>query len=273
MTRRINPIYSGKRKDFHWIGFGSGRGTNICACARVIKPTLVFSDRPKAKMLNLEDLADVPRIVIDGYEACGSWKKAKGNKNLEDEYLKRSLDYDYQVMSSIKEFEKTQGVTIDLIVLGGYMRLVQKPMLDAYKDRIINVHPADLSILDKNNARKYTGDDAVEKCIRAREKSTKSSVIIVDGGVDHGEILVQGPTLENNYYLHKAVTVKGYAAEQQLAQKRISDWPALTTALEMIAGGRLALGTEKEFFNEWRRVYLDGSPLGYEGYQLSEAKK
>ena len=72
---KMKKIYSGKYEDFSWVGFGSGSGTNLRECAKVIKPALIFSDRPKAKLLQLEEFTDVPKIVLDGYKICGSWKK------------------------------------------------------------------------------------------------------------------------------------------------------------------------------------------------------
>ncbi|MBU1201336.1 MAG: hypothetical protein KJ583_00640 [Nanoarchaeota archaeon] len=273
MTRGINPIYSGKRKDFNWAGFGSGKGTNIRECAKLMKPSLIFSDRPEAELLTLEELAGVPKIVLDGFKACGSWKKAVGKPEVEKEYKKKSFDYNFQILQVFKEFEDTEGISIDLIVLGGYMRLLGSPILNAYKDKIINVHPADLSILSEKHKRLYIGEDAVKDAILAGKNNTRSSVIIVDEKTDHGEILVQGPSLENYRFLHKPMTLEQYSLEHQQAQKEVSDWPALTTALDMIADSRLALGKNKYFFNEWRRVYLDGKPLGYQGYQLLEDEK
>jgi len=85
---KITPIYSGKPNDFCWAGFGSGSGTNLRECAKVAPPKLIFSDRPGAKLLSLEELANVQQIVVDGYKACGSWKKAQGNPEAEAEYKK-----------------------------------------------------------------------------------------------------------------------------------------------------------------------------------------
>ena len=96
--------------------------------------------------------------------------------------------------------------------------------------------------------------------------------MIVDEGVDHGEILVQGPGVDvdkeiANLYPFIGIDekVRAYAGLHQDRQKEESDWPALTTALEMIAQGRFALSKEKDIWGEWRTVFLDGKPLPYEG--------
>lgn len=111
MTEKINPIYSGKLEDFHWVGFGSGSGTNLRECTKVIKPSFIFSDRPKAKLLNLDELAGIPREVINGYQACGSWKNAQGNPELEGEYNRRSLKFNKNIVDSLHEFESKHEVT------------------------------------------------------------------------------------------------------------------------------------------------------------------
>ena len=56
MKEKIKPIYEGKREDFTWVGFGSGSGTNLEACAKIIPPAIIFSDRPSAKLFDLPSL-------------------------------------------------------------------------------------------------------------------------------------------------------------------------------------------------------------------------
>ena len=263
MHEKPKPIYSGKPEDFLWAGFGSGSGTNLRECAKVVKPGLIFSDRPKAELLNLEELAGVPKLVLNGYKACGSWKKAMGNPALENLYKKSSIRYNKKIVKELKRFEEEKGKGIDLIVLGGYMRIVEDPLIEAYPDKIINVHPADLSIL-KNNERVYIGEDAVYDAINAGEPKTRSSVILVDKGIDHGEILTMGSELEvSPDYLNlpaaeKESRIRQYADDHQGLQKEVSDWPALTLAVKLISEGRLALGIEKVYHDGWRAVYYDG---------------
>ena len=326
MPEKITPIYSGKPEDFCWVGFGSGSGTNLRECAKVIKPALIVCDKPKAKLAhpekakeyNLEVLADVPRMDdINSYKECGSWKAIEGNDEAEIRYKRRSIAYNEKIVAKLKEFEEKQGKPIDLIVLGGYMRLVEYPLLEAYKDKIINVHPADLSILDFSIVnsyldesgldqvikhlgkkagveimmmrdrelegkasvkamRKYIGEDAVYDALfkKGSEYSTRSSVIIVDEGIDHGEILTIGPKVRTNFK-RSGLTLPGQdkwereqAEAHQEKQKERSDWPSLTTSLRLIAEGQLGLGTKKEWFNEWRAVYVGTAKMPYHGFEI-----
>jgi phosphoribosylglycinamide formyltransferase 1 len=254
---QIIPIYSGVFEDFHWAGFGSGSGTNLCECAKVIMPSLIFSNKLNAKLFSHEVFSKDSGVDCEAISSSG--------------YQGRRQEYDSLVLEMLHRHEDKKGHSIDLIVLGGYMRIVSKVLLDAYPDKIINIHPADLSIL-ADGKRKYVGGDAVYDAIKAGEPSTRSSVIMVDGGIDHGEMLVQGREcfVDTNYSVSLREYVDGTANRKghQEIQKEISDWPALTKTLELIAQGRLALGTEKRHYGEWRGVYLDGKLLSYGGLEL-----
>jgi folate-dependent phosphoribosylglycinamide formyltransferase PurN len=318
MPEKIAPIYAGKPENFHYVSFGSGSGTNIRECAGVRMPSAIFSDRlpynpltgkgakvaetdpTKLKAYDLENLIGVSRIVLNGFKECGPRDS--------DGYAQRSLRFNSSIVAALHRFEDANNFEIDLIVLGGYMRIVGEPLLKAYPDKIINVHPADLSLLDfvvgleanwlmyeaaanlarhagtsvshdpalqrvLKASRHLIGEEAVYDTIKQGRYSTRSSVIMVDDGVDHGEILTQGASLRVPYEILVPGQEKEFAGKHQGIQKEVSDWPALTTALKLIAEGRLALGTQKNHFDEWRTVYLKDEkgqwkPLPYEGMQV-----
>lgn len=323
MPETITPIYQGRPEDFHWVGFGSGSGTNLRECAKVIKPVLIFSDKPswnistkkgakvaetdrqKLREYGLESLIDVPRLIINGFDVCGSSKT-----QTPEEYEKKSLEFNRKLVDELHCFEDKNGFGIDLIVLGGYMRLVGEPLLRAYPNKIINVHPAKLSLVTYKGAvydlsdqsqyqrlfdktfkskgltgmkRTFVGEDAVYDALRAGQKSTCSSVIMVDGGVDHGEIIAEGLDLgvwyeyPNGQEAEKRAVERKYATAHQELQKIISDHPALTMTLKLIAEGRVALGPRDTksiggmHFNEWRFVFLDGKQQPYDGCFINYA--
>jgi folate-dependent phosphoribosylglycinamide formyltransferase PurN len=260
------PIYSGKAEDFHWVGFGSGSGTNLRECAKIIPPSAIFCDRPSADLLSLDELAGVPKIVMNGYQECGSWKKSRGNDEAEAAYREKSVIFNRKIVQALDDFEQENNIKIDLIVLGGYMRLVELPLLMAFADRIINVHPADLNKLARGR-RKYIGEDAVYDAVRQGEAETRSSVIMVDGGMDNGEILTQGKSVKIPDY-GPNVNLRELSDAHQDRQKIESDWPALTTALQFISEGRIALGSTKKHRKKWRAVHIDGTPMPYHGLRL-----
>jgi folate-dependent phosphoribosylglycinamide formyltransferase PurN len=286
MSEQIISMHSGRPEDFVWAGFGSGKGTNLEKGAGVKLPGLVFTDKPSAGLLQIPILnsSGIEKIVMNGFAFCGSYAKAKGNPEAEAAYMARSREFNERILDALQDYEHRIGKKIDLIVLGGYMRFVLDPLLSAYKDRIINVHPAPLDILvktDEGLKRKFVGGDAVYDMLVAGERKTRSSVIIVDEKEDHGEILTQGPLLVPEPWIYeiapwaketilrkfvdgdKSIGLRGF----QDLQKEYSDWPAITFALRAIMQGKLALGTEKVHHKEWRRVYFEGRPLPYEGYE------
>lgn len=277
MPEKITPIYDGKPEDFRWAGFGSGSGTNLRECAKVIKPAVIFSDKPSAKLLKLEELADAHHIIENGFKFCGSFKEAKGNPEALAEYKERSIRFNEFIAQQLHDYEKDHG-KLHLIVLGGYMRIVEEPLLNAYPDKIVNVHPAWLDTLDAKHNRIFIGEDAVYDAIEARERKTGSSVILVDSEIDHGEMITKGAGVKvwhefiDGTLAERAECLREYADAHQSFQKVRSDWPALTTALKLISEGKVALGTTLTHHNEWRTVYVDEKPMPYGGFGVGGEK-
>ena len=71
----------------------------------------------------------------------------------------------------------------DLIVLSGFMKLLPPSFVTRFAPRIINTHPAFLP--------EFPGAHAVRDAMEAGVSHSGASVIIVDEGVDTGEILAQ----------------------------------------------------------------------------------
>ena len=274
----IKPIYAGKPENFHWVGFGSGTGTNLRECAKVKKPSLIVCDNPKAGLLELDALKGVERLIYNGFRECGSFKDSRGNPELEQEYQRKSGAFNAKLLDDINSFEEQVGYKIDLIVLGGYNRIITDPLLKAYQDKIINVHPADLTLLDEDHRRRFIGLNAVYDALSyqithpqaSQQPSTLSSIILVDEGEDHGEILARGKSVEmvqdftaNNLDLEK---LREYADIHQRIQKPQSDWPALTTVLLTIMHGKLGISEQKMHHNDWRMIYMGDTPLPYGGF-------
>ncbi len=69
------------------------------------------------------------------------------------------------------------------ILLAGYMKILPSEFIDAFENRIINVHP---SLLPK-----YKGLYAVEQALDANETEIGATIHYVDTGVDTGEIISQ----------------------------------------------------------------------------------
>jgi folate-dependent phosphoribosylglycinamide formyltransferase PurN len=110
---------------------------------------------------------------IRAYHA-GKVHQANG-KNAEGLAARR--EYDRLAETLVEAFQ------IDVIALGGYMSYTTL-------GRCVNVHPADLSLLDEGGNRKYVGDQAVHDAIAAGERELRASTLWTDAGVDTGPLLM-----------------------------------------------------------------------------------
>ena len=71
----------------------------------------------------------------------------------------------------------------DVIILSGFMKLLPAGLVSRFAPRILNTHPAYLP--------EFPGAHAVRDALEAGVSQTGASVIVVDEGIDTGEILAQ----------------------------------------------------------------------------------
>lgn len=93
--------------------------------------------------------------------------------------------------AAMRDFFRKHGV--EVVVDAGYDRVHSQAFLDAFEDRIINVHP---SLLPEFGG----GMDAVERALESGADATGATVHIVTASLDAGPILVQEavPILESD---------------------------------------------------------------------------
>lgn len=77
---------------------------------------------------------------------------------------------------------------IDLIVLAGYMKKLDPKFITAFKDRIINIHPA---LLPKFGGKNYYGMNVHRAVFEGKEKESGATIHLVDEVYDNGRILEQ----------------------------------------------------------------------------------
>ncbi len=142
---------------------------------------------------NFQSLLDAQKsgILKDNVELCclitnkecGAVEKAKAAgipHHMVDQAGKSRKEFDKKVMKILDEYQP------DLLVLGGYMRIIGPEMVNKYKNRIINIHP---SLLPKHGG----GMDVSvhQAVIDAGEKETGMTIHLLDEGVDTGPIVLQ----------------------------------------------------------------------------------
>lgn len=133
--------------------------------------------------------------------------------------------------------EKIQSFEPDLIVLAGCMVVIPKEMVQAYPNRIINIHPA---LIPAFCGTGYYGLKVHEKVLERGAKVTGATVHFVDEGTDTGPIILQ-----------KAVYVQENDTPESL-QRRVmeeAEWKIMPKAIDLIANGKLEVREGKVFIN------------------------
>lgn len=77
---------------------------------------------------------------------------------------------------------------VDLVILAGYMKKIGNCTLDAFKGRILNIHPA---LLPKYGGNGMFGKRVHEEVLKAGERETGVTIHLIDGQYDHGPIIAQ----------------------------------------------------------------------------------
>jgi phosphoribosylglycinamide formyltransferase-1 len=182
----------------------SGSGSNLQAILDAIangtlktKVGVVVSNVPTAKALERAQKAGVPTVVVD--------HKAFSDREA----------FDAKVVSVLKE----HGV--ECVVLAGFMRLVTRVLLDAYRHRVVNIHPALLPA--------FPGVHAQRQALAYGVRVSGCTVHFVDAGMDTGPVIAQAtvPVLDTD--------------DESSLQKRIleKEHALLPEVLQWIADGRV----------------------------------
>ena len=77
---------------------------------------------------------------------------------------------------------------VNLICLAGYMKMIPKRIIEKYRNRIINIHPA---LLPKHGGKGMFGIHVHESVIAAGDKETGVTIHLVNEVYDDGRILAQ----------------------------------------------------------------------------------
>ena len=143
--------------------FASGSGTNFEALVNETykngKIVLLVCDKPEAYVIERAKKHNIPYFIVE-------LKKCE-NK----------IAYEQKIVDKLNE-EK-----IDLVLLAGYMKIVDKTLLDAYEGRIINIHPALLP--------SFKGAHGIKDAYEYGVKIMGVTIHYVNKEVDGGKIIAQ----------------------------------------------------------------------------------
>ena len=164
----------------------SGSGTNLQS----------ILDSVAAGDLNATVLAvgaDKPCLGIERAEAAGI-----------ETFLVEPSNYDTREAWNRALEEKIASYGADYIIFAGFMRIVDAQLVDRFKNRIINTHPALLP--------SFPGAHGVRDALAHGVKVTGLTVHLVDSGVDTGPILAQAAVDvlddDTEETLHERIKVK-----------------------------------------------------------------
>ena len=184
----------------------SGGGTNLQALidaqGKVLqhgKIKLVISSKPDVYALQRAKQAGIDHCVI-----------AKRDYSTQEEFSNALL-------------QQLQSYQIDMIVLAGYLSILDETIIRAYPNRIINIHP---SLIPSFCGKGYYGLKVHEAALHYGVKVTGATVHIVNEIPDGGKILLQ-----------KAVDILPSDTPETLQQRVMeeAEWILLPQATEMIA--------------------------------------
>ena len=184
----------------------SGSGTNLGAILAAVasgqldaRVRLVISNRADAGGLEKARAAGVPTLVISHRD-----------------YPSREA-FDAAVVAALR------GAGAELVVLAGFMRVVTPVLLEAFPDRVVNIHPALLPA--------FPGVDAQAQAVAYGVRIAGCTVHFVDPGVDTGPIIAQA-----------AVVVEPDDDRDALAKRILEkEHELLVQVLAWIAEGRVTI--------------------------------
>jgi phosphoribosylglycinamide formyltransferase-1 len=195
---------SAEAKNINVAVLASGSGTNLEAIAGAIdeggipaRIAVVISDNPGAFALERAAGRHIPTMVIE--------LKDFGDRQA----------FDHAILLALRE------ARADLVALAGYMKLVGNEVVEAFRGRIMNIHPALLP--------SFPGEHGVPDALEHGVKVSGVTVHFVDEGLDTGPIIVQ-----------EAVPVEeGDDVESLHNRIHLAEYRAYPLAIKLFAEGRL----------------------------------
>jgi phosphoribosylglycinamide formyltransferase-1 len=179
---------------------GSGKGSNFVAIQEAIvagrldaEIAIVISDLPDAPILDRAREFELPSAALPP-----SPFRTKLGPDAESVLL-----------------ELLQTTSVGWVILAGYMRVVKEPLLSAFPNRIINIHPSLLPA--------FRGLKAWEQALAAGVTETGCTVHFVNAEVDAGRIIAQQrvPVLSDD--TPETLHARIQAAEHELYPRALAE--------------------------------------------------
>lgn len=174
----------------------SGSGTNfeaICKAAEVgyikAKVQLLITDKEQSFVRQRAQQHKVKDLFINPKD------------------FKTREDFDKEIVKILKQ------ENIDLVVLAGFMRIITPFFVNAFRNKILNIHPALLP--------SFKGVEAIERAYTLGVKVTGVTVHFVDEETDHGPIILQEAVIIKEGESLEALEERIHKLEHKLYPKAI----------------------------------------------------
>ncbi len=184
----------------------SGGGTNLQALIDAQNGGIIKSGRIVTVVSDREGAYALERAAKAGID---------GHSILRKDYAEKA-DFD----KALVEYLKSKNV--DIVVLAGFLSILGKDFISAYRDRIVNIHP---SLIPSFCGDGFYGLKVHQAALDYGVKVTGATVHLVNEITDGGKILMQ-----------KAVYINDDDTAETL-QKRVmqeAEWQILPQAVEML---------------------------------------
>ena len=191
----------------------SGGGTNLQAIIDAIENGTITNAEISIVIANNPNAYALERAKQHGIEAvCMSPKTYESRAAFNDAFCQKLIE---------------SGA--DLIVLAGFLVVIPPQVIEAFRNRIINIHP---SLIPSFCGTGYYGLKVHEGVLSRGVKVTGATVHFVDEGTDTGPIILQ-----------KAVEVK-QGDTPSVLQRRVmeqAEWIIMPKAIDLIANGKVSV--------------------------------
>lgn len=199
----------------------SGGGTNLQAILDAVDQGIISNAKVELVISNNTGAYALTRAEKKGIKACCISPKDYENRDAFHKALLAEL----------------QANEVDLVVLAGYLVAIPPMIVEAYPNKIINIHP---SLIPSFCGVGYYGLRVHEGVLGRGVKVTGATVHFVDAGTDTGPIILQ-----------KAVEVQ-QGDTPEILQRRVmeeAEWKILPKAIDLIANGKISVKDGKVIIN------------------------
>ncbi len=196
----LKPIINPARGKLRVLGYCSGSGNTLWKALELqlemektpegcpFEVVGIFADNPESKAVETAKKYGIDYKAIDIRKYY-----AERNKPMKDREVR--AEFDAEAMEMLECFDA------DMILLAGYVWATTDAILERYL--VVNVHPADLALIDENGQRPLAGANGIKAAFNHNMDYLRASSHLATKELDAGALLVRSPKIPVDYTLHE----------------------------------------------------------------------